>query len=89
MLKDHAAQMKLLHAMYGSLGMGNPKSCFLPRHGIHAVRNGQTVDILICFECAQAYSYSSFGKKGVSTGDGAQSVFEQIFAEAGLPKTAD
>jgi hypothetical protein len=88
-LKDHAVQMKLLHAMYGSLGHGVPASCFDPRHGIHAVHNGQTVDILICFECAQVYSYSSFGTKSVSTGDGARPVFEQVFAEAALPKAAD
>lgn len=25
--------------------------CFKPRHGIRATRNGQTVDLVICFEC--------------------------------------
>lgn len=33
-------------------------SCFWPRHAVRAVENGQTIDYLICFECARMKVYS-------------------------------
>ena len=31
--------------------------CFEPRHGIHAVRQGHTADLVICFHCHQTQVY--------------------------------
>ena len=35
--------------------------CFDPRHGIHAITENGTVDLVICFECNQVRVYYSAG----------------------------
>jgi hypothetical protein len=36
-----------------------PMDCFNPRHGIHAVANGEAADIVICFECRQCEVFAN------------------------------
>ncbi len=31
--------------------------CFIPRHGVRAVYDGKTYDLVICFECGWVYVY--------------------------------
>ena len=46
-------QQQLLRELYKGIEQGSsPKSCFEPRHGISATRGSETVDLVICFECA-------------------------------------
>lgn len=37
--------------------------CFNPRHGIHAVYKGKSVDIVVCFECSSCKIYLSTVKE--------------------------
>jgi hypothetical protein len=36
--------------------------CFLPHHGIHAVSEGESVDLIICLLCSRTQVYYSDGK---------------------------
>lgn len=50
-------------------------NCFMPRHGLRATLNGKTVDLLICYQCAQIVVYTDTAPgakpaKGLTT-DGA------------------
>jgi hypothetical protein len=38
---------------------GSAALCFNPRHGLRVVRDGQTLDLVICYECRQIYVYDS------------------------------
>jgi len=60
-------------------------ACFNPRHGLHASHEGNTVDLVICFECAQTRVYLN-GKsdRGVlNTGHGADA-FNAALREANV-----
>jgi hypothetical protein len=60
--------------------------CFDPRHGIRAARGGESVELVVCFECAQVYIYPD-GKWGGSvlvTGS-PEPVFDRILSAAGVP----
>ncbi|MEZ0385724.1 MAG: hypothetical protein ACAI34_01555 [Verrucomicrobium sp.] len=39
-------------------------ACFSPRHGVRAVVNGSTHDLLICYECASAEIYKDSEQVG-------------------------
>jgi len=41
--------------------------CFNPRHGIRAKKADQTIECLICFECAQVIIYSNSATNGYGT----------------------
>ncbi|MBL8803929.1 MAG: hypothetical protein JNN27_18135 [Planctomycetes bacterium] len=36
---------------------GSAALCFNPRHGVRVVRDGHTLDLVICYECMQIYVY--------------------------------
>lgn len=62
-------------------------ACFNPRHGIHASKGDKSVELLICFECAQIQIHSSDGKDwyfclpiGEQPG-----IFNDVLKEAGVP----
>jgi hypothetical protein len=85
-LHDANARKQLLNALYNSLGHGVPGiMCFNPRHAIHAVLDGHTVDLLICFECQQVEGFVDGHRTDALVGFGAKTEFERIFREAGLP----
>ena len=51
----------LVSVLRKSLGQDiNPAifACFNPRHGIRATQGSNSLDLLICFECSQVYSFS-------------------------------
>ena len=54
-LKDKATREKVLAAIKKGVGDSDGKAarCFIPRHGVHAVHKGKTVDLVICFQCLQ------------------------------------
>lgn len=37
--------------------------CFLPRHGVRAVHDGKTYDLVICFECGWVHLYEDKSDK--------------------------
>jgi hypothetical protein len=61
-------------------------ACFSPKHGIRAVKNGRTLDIVICFHCSQAAMY--LDDKGVAWshfGSVHQPEFDAILTAAHVP----
>src|ERR1700722_15805107 len=65
--------------------LGN--KCFMPRHGVRAVRGNQRVDFVICFQCRNVYEYSSTGdwnkEKGVNIV--LKEVLNKYLTDAGIP----
>jgi hypothetical protein len=57
--------------------------CFIPRHGIRVVRGDSSVDLVVCFECAQAYVY--YGDEMFETvlvSDSPKPVFDRVLTAA-------
>ena len=61
---------------------------FVPRHGIHAVSGGKTVDLLICFECSwvRVFSGGVETPAAVVTTNDPQPVFDQVLQAAKVPR---
>lgn len=76
----------LLKALYAGISEndGMAANCFFPRHGIRATLNGETVDQVICFECAQIETHAPHGKN-VLTSASPQLVFDKTLQDAGVP----
>ena len=71
-----------------------PAFCFNPRHGIHAVKDKKSVDLVICFECAQIFIYLDDGNKlsgVVYVEKSPQPAFDKVLkaAEVPLPKGSE
>jgi hypothetical protein len=75
----------LLVALYGGIGKGEVEACFMPRHGIRAVRGNKTVDLVICFECEQIEIYSEHGPPGATINDSPRPVFDRVLRQARVP----
>jgi hypothetical protein len=61
-------------------------ACFSPKHGIRTVRNGQTLDIVICFHCAQVNVYLNNNEVAWSHfGSIHQPEFDAILTNADVP----
>jgi hypothetical protein len=58
--------------------------CFQPRHGIRATAGGQTVEVLICFECTPVYFYLGERRGRVDTDESPQSAFDKMLKDAGV-----
>jgi hypothetical protein len=88
-VKDAETRKKLVTEFAkGMEGELYPAKCFNPRHGIRATHDGKTVDLVICFECAQFHLYE--GKdaqpKTLLIGKGPEAAFDKVLKDAGVPK---
>ncbi len=86
-VKDAAKRTELLGALEQGLAesQGGAK-CFIPRHGVRATYDGQTVDLVICFECSWVYVY--YGDKDgphLTTSKSPQPAFDKVLKDAGVP----
>lgn len=57
--------------------------CFSPRHALRVERGGVTIDILICYQCANVHVYGKGWERDLGTRD-IQSRVDPIFAAHGL-----
>jgi hypothetical protein len=65
---------------------GRVARCFNPRHGIHAVQDGKTADVVICFECLSMEAYLDGKRTGSAlTTRGPQATFDKTLRDAGVP----
>lgn len=63
--------------------------CFIPRHGVHVVSGGQTVDLVICFECLTVRAYNGGGQYNeFRISDSPQPTFDEVLTAAGVPLPA-
>jgi hypothetical protein len=87
---DKAETRKQLVAALEKGITDNPDSvanCFEPRHGIRATHQGKTVDLVICFRCAQIQVFLD-GKRvepDILTWKTQEPVFDQVLKDAKVP----
>lgn len=62
---------------------GTQAKCFNPRHGVHSVRGGRTVDIVICYECSALEVVEDGRATTLPTGD-VQADLDEAFRAAGV-----
>lgn len=66
----------------GTLSLG--KHCFWPRHGIRATFAGETIDLVICFEC-DSLNVEGAIEASEPISDAAQPVLNEFLTKAGIP----
>lgn len=53
-VSDEEARASIRRAVYDGFARdADRKMCYMPRHGIRAVKGKQTVDLVLCFQCEQ------------------------------------
>jgi len=87
LLKGAADRAPILDALAKGLAEtdGSMAACFNPRHGIRAVRNGVTTDLVICFECWQVQVIAGGGRtQTVSVRNSPEKSFEALLTSRGV-----
>ena len=63
-------------------------NCFWPRHVVRVVKGGETIDMVICFECSRYEVYRE-GKRTTETTQllsrDDESLFDKLLSDAGIP----
>ena len=88
-VKDAEARKKVVSEfLKGMEGKIDPARCFNPRHGIRATHDGKTVDLVICFECAQFDLYEPGSDKPTRLliGKGPEPTLDKVLRDAGVPR---
>jgi hypothetical protein len=88
MVTDPATRKRLYNSLQSGARWNLPfrSMCFNPRHAIRATAGGNTVDLVICFECSQVQVWQD--DSHVTTfivGQSPEPVFDQALRDAGLP----
>ncbi len=80
---------RLIASFYDAM-VGDTTSalCFNPRHGIHAERNGEYIDFLICFQCAQYQTFPGQNARYKPIGAWGQPAFDRALKDAGISLAA-
>lgn len=80
----------LISVLYDGIANGDAIAmCFNPRHGIRATQGSNTVELLICFECGQIYTFSNRGSNQMfATSETPAAVFDAYLerSKIALPK---
>ncbi len=72
----------------GSEGPIDPAKCFNPRHGLRATHDGKTVELVICFECAQFKVHMGDDKgQTLLVNKMPQAAFDKALKDAGIDKS--
>ena len=78
---------ELLSLLYGGIVLsdGAMARCFLPRHAIRAMHRGNTLDLLICFECSTLQVWMNDEHlTSAPIHAGVEPAFSRAFREQGL-----
>ena len=95
-------KMALISTLYTALAAedASAASCFWPRHGIRAVHNGKTVDLVICFACQQlvvippgknrkTVEWPGLGHPIPTVSNSAEPMFDNVLKKAKVPLVSD
>jgi hypothetical protein len=67
----------------------SPKNCFSPRHAVRTVKDGEIVDLVICFECNTYFIFRGVEPKGgrltPAIGSEPEALLDQVLSDAGVP----
>jgi hypothetical protein len=90
-LNDAAARSELVELVLQGIqeSDGTVAACFIPRHGIRAVKEGKVLDLVICYECLQVEIHfaeltEEGGRLGVLTSLSVEPEVTRIYHSAGL-----
>ena len=85
-MTDLKTRNNLLTAFYKGIGesSGIEMACFNPQFGIRAVREGQTVDLVICYACLQIEIYDRYGMRSTTTSNFPLPMFSRVLSDAGV-----
>ncbi len=71
---------------------GQPQpGCFIPRHAIRSIKAGDTVDMVVCFQCVQYQGYRQDKPYPVGTrpiSSSAKTLLDKTLTDAGVPLAA-
>lgn len=90
-IDDSEERRKLIAAFKDALSVpgADKVKCFWPRHAIHAVVKGKTVEYVICFQCIQFYRFEKDPPRqtyGVLNSEkSVRPVFDKPLTDAGIP----
>lgn len=89
-ITDAALKREIISAVKEDIRVGNSRQskCFYPRHILRVVKDGQIVDVAICFECHN-YKLHRNGAPFVgytpSIGESSKPLLNKILTDAGVP----
>jgi hypothetical protein len=87
-VRDELTRRKLIDALKEGMERGGPGfKCFDPRHAIRRTADGQSVDLLICFECGNVALFRGDRRVGgyPTVARSVQRVFDEVLKDAGVP----
>lgn len=83
---------KLLAAFYKGIADsdGVVAACFIPRHGLRAMADGKTVEVVICYQCLSMKVYiGGKAESALTTGDPAETLNAMLkAAKVPLPRAS-
>lgn len=87
-VKEEVRKKIVSSLLAGIASEKNMAKCFEPRHGIHAVHDGKTVDLVICFQCQRVdvYAVSATKINFLAISSTPEPVFDKVLNEAGITK---
>ena len=59
--------------------------CFEPHHGLRAVSEDKTIDLVICFHCTSIVTYADGQEGNAPIGRAPEKYFNQLLENAGVP----
>jgi hypothetical protein len=87
-IESPATRREVLAALESGIAenTGWVAACFDPSHGVRASRGAASVDLVVCFECAQVYIYPDGRRSGsVLISGSPEPVFDRVLSAAGVP----
>jgi hypothetical protein len=86
-VKDAETRKKVVAALYKGIADSDGKvaGCFNPRHGIRATHDGQTVELVICYECLSMQAYLGTERSSALTTPSPEKTFDQVLRDAKVP----
>ena len=87
-VKDADTRKKLVAALEKGIAdnKGEVAGCFNPRHGISVTYNGNTYDLVICFECSSGNVYAGDKNEGnFLVTHSPQPTFNKVLTDAKVP----
>jgi hypothetical protein len=87
-LKEAKQRKELVDALVAGIQeKATPARCFIPRHGLRVTSDRKTIEMVICFECAQVKVFDGAAMVWSSTvGKSPEPAFDKVLKDAGIPK---
>lgn len=86
-ITDPDDRQKIMAALDQCIAESNVDTafCFWPRHGLHLVRKGKTIEYTICFECLQMFVSDGADPRMVPMTKSPQELFNSYLKKAAIP----